>query len=333
MSILVTGVAGFIGHGIASALLARGESVVGVDNLSDYYAVSLKKDRVADLAARYSSAFAFREIDFSNFDDLVAALKPHSFMSVVHMGAQPGVRYSLENPHAYAQANLIGHINLLEYCRHADSCRHLVYASSSSVYGGNEKLPFSVADRTDHPVSLYAATKRADELMSESYAHLYRFPQTGLRFFTVYGPWGRPDMTPWIFTENILAGKPVQLFNNGEIRRDFTYIDDIVDGVLRCLDHPPPDDGKAKPGGSRGPHRIYNLGNNRSEKLTRLVELIEGATGRKAITKLLPMQPGDVKDTFADISEIQNELGYRPATPLDVGIPRFVEWYRRYRNV
>src|SRR5258708_6841031 len=303
MSILVTGAAGFIGHGISSALLARGEEVVGIDNLSDYYAVALKRDRVADLASRFKNAFMFLEVDFSNADGLLEVLRPHIFSTVVHMGAQPGVRYSLENPHAYVQSNVVGHLNLLEYCRHA-SCNHLVYASSSSVYGGNDKLPFAVSDRADRPVSLYAATKRADELLSESYAHLYRLPQTGLRFFTVYGPWGRPDMTPWIFTESVLAGKPITLFNNGEIKRDFTYIDDVIDGILRCIDRPPVDDGKVKAGGSRGPHRVYNLGNNRSERLTRLVEIIERETGRKAMVTLASMQPGDVKDTFADIGEI-----------------------------
>ena len=330
---LVTGAAGFIGHAISAALLARGEEVVGIDRLSSYYSVALKKDRVADIKSRFKDKFTFLEIDFSDFNALTEALKAHRINKVIHMGAQPGVRYSLENPQAYAQSNLIGHLNILEFCRRIECCEHLVYASSSSVYGGNAKLPFSVADRTDHPVSLYAATKRADELMSESYAHLYRLPQTGLRFFTVYGPWGRPDMTPWIFTENIVAGKPIALFNNGEISRDFTYVDDIVDGVLRALDHPPQDDGKPKAGGSLGPHRIYNLGNNRSERLIRLVEIIEQVTKRKATIDKKPMALGDVKDTFADISEIQKELGYKPATMLDAGLPRFIAWYRQYKNV
>jgi len=330
---LVTGAAGFVGHATSAALLARGETVIGLDRLSSYYSVALKRDRVADLIARFKDAFTFLEVDFADFKALGEALGGHRIGKVVHMGAQAGVRYSLEDPHAYVQSNLVGHLNVLELCRRLPMCEHLVYASSSSVYGGNTKLPFSVSDRTDHPVSLYAATKRADELISESYAHLYRLPQTGLRFFTVYGPWGRPDMTPWIFTESILRGKPISLFNNGEISRDFTYIDDIVDGVLRCLDHPPPDDGKAKAGGSRGPHRIYNLGNSRSEPLMRLVEIIESETGRKATVEMKPMQPGDVKDTFADISEITRELGYRPATTLEVGLPRFVEWFRRYQKV
>src|SRR5215469_9804584 len=295
MTIVVTGAAGFIGRAVSAQLLARGDEVVGIDNLNDYYSVQLKKDRLADLSSRFRVGFNFHEIDFADIAALATALKPHRVDRVVHMGAQPGVRYSLTHPDAYARANLVGQLNVLEFCRHAESLDHLVYASSSSVYGGNTKLPFSVDDRTDKPVSLYAATKRAGELMSESYSHLYRLPQTGLRFFTVYGPWGRPDMTPWLFTEAILAGRPVRLFNNGEISRDFTYIDDIVDGVVRALDHPPPDDGSEKPGGSRAPHRLYNIGNNRSEPLPKLVALIEKATGKKAAIELSPMQPGDVK--------------------------------------
>jgi UDP-glucuronate 4-epimerase len=332
MTILMTGAAGFVGHAVSAQLLARGDEVVGIDNLNDYYSVQLKKDRLGDLTSRYRGRFAFQEVDFADRGALDTALKPHRIDRVVHMGAQPGVRYSLSHPDAYARANLVGHLNVLEYCRHADSVNHIVYASSSSVYGGNTKLPFSVEDRSDRPVSLYAATKRAGELMSESYSHLYRLPQTGLRFFTVYGPWGRPDMTPWLFTEAILAGRPVRLFNNGEISRDFTYIDDIVDGVVRALDHPPPDDGKEKAGGSRPPHRLYNIGNNRSEPLRRLVDLIEKATGKTATVELSPMQPGDVKDTFADIAAIQGDLGYEPTTPLDIGVPRFVEWYLTYRR-
>ena len=335
MVIAVTGMAGFIGHAISGALLARGDEVVGIDNLSDYYSVQLKRDRVADLKARFKDKFTSLEVDFSDADALTNALKPHraKINKVIHMGAQPGVRYSLENPNAYVQSNLVGHLNILEFCRRLESCEDLVYASSSSVYGGNTKLPFSTRDRTDNPVSLYAATKRADELMSESYAHLYRLPQTGLRFFTVYGPWGRPDMTPWIFTESILAGKPIALFNNGDISRDFTYIDDIVDGVLRALNRPPLDNGKLKAGGSKAPHCIYNLGNHRSERLTRLVEIIEHETKRKATIELKPMAPGDVKDTFADISDTQKDLGYLPSTPLDAGMPKFIRWYRDYKKV
>ena len=332
MAILVTGAAGFIGHALASRLLARGDEVVGVDNLNDYYSVQLKKDRLANVVSRNLKNFIFHEVDFADSAAFTKALKPHRIHRIAHMGAQPGVRYSITHPEVYARANLLGHLNVLEYCRHAEGLSHLVYASSSSVYGGNAKLPFSVDDRTDSPVSLYAATKRAGELMSESYSHLYRLPQTGLRFFTVYGPWGRPDMTPWLFTEAILAGAPIKLFNNGEISRDFTFIDDIVDGVVRALDHPPPDNGMIKAGGSPAPHRLYNIGNNRSERLPRLVELIEKATGKKAAIELSPMQPGDVKDTFADIAAIRNDLGYTPTTPLEVGIPKFVEWYLNYRR-
>ncbi|MET0179743.1 MAG: NAD-dependent epimerase/dehydratase family protein, partial [Novosphingobium sp.] len=245
------------------------------------------------------------------------------------LGAQAGVRYSIENPHAYVQANLVGHLNLLEVARHR-GLEHMVYASSSSVYGGNTKLPFSVADRVDHPLSLYAATKKADELMSETYAHLYRLPLTGLRFFTVYGPWGRPDMMMWLFTRAILAGEPIKLFNGGAMHRDFTYIDDIVSGVVACLDNPPPDDGTAKAGGSLAPHRLYNIGNNRSEHLMRVVELLERECGRTAERELLPMQPGDVERTYADIDAIAGDLGYAPTTTIDEGVPRFVRWYREY---
>jgi UDP-glucuronate 4-epimerase len=252
--------------------------------------------------------------------------------AIVHLGAQAGVRYSLHNPHAYARSNLVGHLNILELGRHL-GVRHLVYASSSSVYGGNVKLPFSVDDRVDRPLSLYAATKKADELMSEAYANLYRFPLTGLRFFSVYGPWGRPDMAMWIFTKAILAGQPIMLFNHGDMRRDFTFIDDIVSGVVACLDNPPADDGRTKAGGSISPHRLYNIGNHRSEELRRMVGLIEQACGREAVIELHPLQPGDVADTFADIDAIHADLGFEPTTPIDEGIPKFVEWYRRYHNL
>jgi UDP-glucuronate 4-epimerase len=239
------------------------------------------------------------------------------------------VRYSIDNPRAYVSSNLMGHLNLLELAR-ARQVRHLVYASSSSVYGGNETLPFSVDDRVDHPVSLYAATKKADEQMSESYAHLYRIPMTGLRFFTVYGPWGRPDMAMWIFVSRILAGEPIRVFNNGEMRRDFTYVDDIVAGILACLDSPPADDCAEKPGGSRGPHSLYNIGNDRPVALLRMIELLEQACGRPAIREMAPLQPGDVVATHADIDAIRRDMGFAPATPLEVGIPRFVDWYRAY---
>jgi UDP-glucuronate 4-epimerase len=325
MTVLVTGVAGFIGMHVAQVLLARGERVVGIDNLNDYYSVSLKRDRLAQL----SGDFTFHQVDFADHAALDGALTGHDFDRVVHLGAQAGVRYSIDNPRAYVQSNLVGHVNILELAR-ARQIAHLVYASSSSVYGGNETLPFRVEDRTDHPVSLYAATKKADELMSETYAHLYRVPQTGLRFFTVYGPWGRPDMALWLFTQAILEGRPIKVFNHGRMQRDFTYVDDIVAGVIACLDHPPADDGAAKPGGSVAPHRIYNIGNHRSEELGRMIDVLEAACGRDAIRDYQPMQDGDVPATYADISAIQRDLGFAPTTAIDVGIPKFVEWYRGY---
>ncbi len=331
MAVLVTGAAGFIGMHVGKGLLARGETVIGIDSLNDYYDVRLKEDRVAALREAAGGRFTFLKLDFSDAAALEAALAPFGFDRIVHLGAQAGVRYSLENPRAYVQANLAGHLNILELAR-ARAARHLVYASSSSVYGGNARLPFAVEDRVDHPLSLYAATKRADELMSETYAGLYRLPQTGLRFFTVYGPWGRPDMAMWIFTRAILAGEPIQVFNHGKMRRDFTYVDDIVGGVLASLDSAPPDDGKAKPGGSVAPHRLYNIGNNRPEELLRMIALLEQTCGREAVTELLPMQPGDVEATFADIDPIRADLGFEPATPIEAGIPKFVAWYRDYHR-
>lgn len=330
-AVVVTGVAGFIGMHVAKTLLARGERVIGVDNLNDYYQVSLKEDRLREIERVAEGRFTMLRLDFADNAALTEALAAHRFDRIVHLGAQAGVRYSLENPHAYVQSNLVGHVNILELAR-ARGVAHLVYASSSSVYGGGATLPFEVAARADRPLSLYAATKRADELMSETYAHLYRIPQTGLRFFTVYGPWGRPDMAMWLFTDAILAGRPIQVFNGGDMRRDFTFIDDIVAGVVGCLDKPPPDDGAAKPGGSVGPHRIYNIGNHRSERLDRLIDLIEEACGRPATRVDQPIQPGDVKDTFADISDIARDIGFVPRTAIDQGIPRFVSWFRNYRQ-
>ncbi|HEU0133540.1 MAG TPA: NAD-dependent epimerase [Allosphingosinicella sp.] len=332
MKILVTGSAGFIGHHLAVRLLSRGDEVVGIDNFNDYYSVSLKRDRDSKLRRDHGGGFTSIEADFADAAGLERALDGVEFDRIVHLGAQAGVRYSIENPSAYIQSNLVGHLNLMEVARHRRS-EHLVYASSSSVYGGNETLPFRVEDRVDHPLSLYAATKKADELMSETYSHLYRLPQTGLRFFTVYGPWGRPDMAMWLFTKAIFAGEPIHVFGEGNMRRDFTYVDDIVSGVVACLDNPPPDDGEIKAGGSRGPHRIYNIGNHRSEELTRMIELIEEACGRKAEKVLMPMQPGDVRDTYADISAIQRDLGFEPTTSIDEGVPRFVQWYRDYHEV
>jgi UDP-glucuronate 4-epimerase len=332
MKILVTGAAGFIGHHVADRLLRRGDEVAGIDNFNDYYSVALKRDRISKLRRDHGEAFEAIETDFSDNESLERALDGIGFDRIVHLGAQAGVRYSIENPRAYVQANLVGHVNMMEIAR-GRRLSHLVYASSSSVYGSNDTLPFRVEDRVDHPMSLYAATKKADELMSETYAHLYRLPQTGLRFFTVYGPWGRPDMAMWLFTRAIFAGEPIHVFGEGNMRRDFTYIDDIVTGVVAALDNPPPDDGEIKAGGSRSPHRVYNIGNNRSEELGRMIELIEEACGRKAEKKLMPMQAGDVRDTYADISAIQKDLGFQPTTTIDVGVPRFVQWYRAYHGI
>jgi UDP-glucuronate 4-epimerase len=330
-TIIVTGVGGFIGFHVANALLARGDAVVGIDNLNDYYNPQLKRDRLSMMASAEGD-FSFRLCNFADHTALETTLNDVDFSKIVHLGAQPGVRYSIENPRAYVESNLVGHLNVLELARRRN-IEHLVYASSSSVYGRNTKIPFSVDDRVDHPVSLYAATKKSDELISESYAHLYRIPMTGLRFFTVYGPWGRPDMAPWLFTEAILSGKPIKVFNQGKMRRDFTYIDDIVSGVLATLAKPPIDNGLLKPGGSISPHAIYNIGNNQAEELSRFISVIETACGREAEKIMLSMQPGDVPATYADIDDIARDVGYAPTTTIDVGIPAFVEWYRAYKGV
>jgi len=333
--VLVTGAAGFIGFHVSRHLLARGDTVLGIDSLNDYYDVTLKHARLAELdkdGANSNGRFTFKQVDFSDHVALDVVLDGEQFDRIVHLGAQAGVRYSIDNPRAYLQANLVGHLNMIEIGRHR-RVEHLVYASSSSVYGGNDTLPFRVEDRVDQPLSLYAATKKADELMSETYAHLYRLPQTGLRFFTVYGPWGRPDMAMWLFTKAILDGQPIKVFGEGRMRRDFTYIDDIVAGVVACLDNPPIDDGAIKAGGSVSPHRIYNIGNSRSEDLGEMIAVIEQACGRSAERLLLPMQPGDVRDTFADIGKIQRDLGFDPRTTIAQGVPRFVQWYRNHYNV
>jgi len=331
-TVLVTGVAGFIGAAVAEALMARGQAVIGIDSMNDYYPVALKEARRDRLAAAHGGRFTFLHLDFADMARLDEALAAHRFGGIVHLGAQAGVRYSLENPHAYVASNLAGHVNMLELAR-ARGVEHMVYASSSSVYGGNAKLPFAVEDRADHPVSLYAATKKADELMSETYAHLFRIPLTGLRFFTVYGPWGRPDMAMWKFAERILTGRPIDVYNHGDMSRDFTYIDDIVGGVLACLDRPPADDGAEKAGGSVKPHALYNIGNNRSERLMRLIEVLEEACGRSADLNMLPMQPGDVPATYADISALTRDTGYAPSTPIEVGVPRFVDWFTGYTGL
>ncbi len=332
MRVLVTGAAGFIGAALSERLATRGDSVIGIDNLNDYYAVSLKLDRRDRVARAAGDRFTFLHEDFADMARLEQALAGRDFDRIVHLGAQAGVRYSIENPHAYAQANLVGHLNMLELAR-ARGVEHMVYASSSSVYGGNTKMPFAVEDRVDHPLSLYAATKKADELMSETYAHLYRLPLTGLRLFTVYGPWSRPDMMTWSFTRKILAGEPIPVFNNGEMWRDFTYIDDIVEGIVACLDRPPADDGQPKAGGSTKPHAVYNIGNNRSEHLMKVIDILQRECGREAVIEFLPMQDGDVQRTYADIEAIQRDVGYRPTTAIEVGVPRFVRWYREYHGV
>ncbi|HEX6959177.1 MAG TPA: NAD-dependent epimerase/dehydratase family protein [Ferrovibrio sp.] len=325
MAILLTGAAGFIGFHVAQVLLARGDEVIGLDNLNDYYDPALKRARLEQLQGR--KGFKLYQADIADVDAVKEAAAGADVRRIVHLAAQAGVRYSLVNPFAYIRANVLGHTVMLELARHLPKCEHLVYASSSSVYGGNTKLPFSVEDRVDSPVSLYAATKKSDELLSHAYAHLFRFPQTGLRFFTVYGPWGRPDMALYIFTKAIFEGRPIQVFNHGDMQRDFTYIDDIVDGVIKTLDNPPGPDAQGRP------YRLYNIGNNKPEPLLRLIEVLENAIGRKAEKEMLPMQPGDVRATYADIDAIKNDLGFEPKTPIDIGVPRFVEWYRQYHKV
>jgi UDP-glucuronate 4-epimerase len=327
MAVLVTGSAGFIGSHVSHALLARGEQVVGVDNLNSYYDPALKRARLARLGEH--EKFQFSQADIAELAAIVQAVRPEAqdLTGVVHLAAQAGVRHSLTAPFDYVQANLQGHMVILEVCRHElPALKHLVYASSSSVYGGNTKIPFAVEDRVDQPVSLYAATKRANELMSHCYSHLYRIPATGLRFFTVYGPWGRPDMAAYLFADAITKGRPITLNNRGEMRRDFTYIDDIVAGVLAALDRPPA-------GADGAPHRLYNLGNHRPVELRQFVAVLEQALGRRAEIRLAPLPPGDVVRTCADIAASQRDLGFEPKTPVDEGLPRFVAWYREYRGL
>jgi UDP-glucuronate 4-epimerase len=322
VAILLTGAAGFIGMHVAQALLARGESVVGVDNVNDYYDVALKEARLARLGEH--AAFRLERIDIAD----QGALTPlaDGVDRIIHLAAQAGVRYSLTHPEAYERANLAGHLNVLEFARSiGEGLTNMVYASSSSVYGGNAKLPFSVDDQVDNPVSLYAATKKANELMSHAYSHTYGLPQTGLRFFTVYGPWGRPDMAAYIFTTKILAGEPIPVFNHGDMQRDFTFIDDIVAGVIAALDRPPT--------ANEPRHRVYNLGNHRSERLMDFIGLIEKALGKKAEIDFQPMQPGDVQATYADIAASQRDLDFQPTTPIAEGIPKFIAWYREYHGV
>jgi UDP-glucuronate 4-epimerase len=330
--ILVTGAAGFIGFHVARRLCEDGRTVVGVDNLNAYYDPKLKQARLAQLAS--FPRFRFARLDLADRAGAAVLFAAHRFPAVLHLAAQPGVRHSLVDPYAYADANLTGFLNVLEGCRH-NGCRHLVYASSSSVYGGNTRLPFRVGDNVGHPLNLYGATKKANELMAHAYAHLFAVPATGLRFFTVYGPWGRPDMAMWLFTAAIAEGRPIRLFNHGQMRRDFTYIDDAVEVVARLVEKPPagnPDwSGEAPdPATSRAPWRVYNIGNNRPVEVTRVVSLIEHALGKEALRELAPMQPGDLPETCADIADLAAEIGFAPDTPIEEGVGRFVAWYRDY---
>ena len=333
--ILVTGAAGFIGSHLSRRLLERGDTVIGLDNLNDYYEVSLKEARLNRLKDRDN--FSFVRLDLADRAGMEALFAHESFDVVINLAAQAGVRYSLVNPHAYVDANLVGFMNILEGCRHHE-VKHLVYASSSSVYGANTAMPFSVHDNVDHPLSLYAASKKANELMAHTYSHLYRLPTTGLRFFTVYGPWGRPDMALFLFTRAILAGEPIDVFNHGKMRRDFTYIDDIVEGVIRVADRPaqsnPSWNGASPdPGSSAAPYKVYNIGNNSPVELMHLIEVLEKALGRKAQKNFLPIQPGDVPATFADVEDLVRDAGFKPATPIETGVGNFVKWYRDYYGI
>jgi UDP-glucuronate 4-epimerase len=332
--ILVTGAAGFIGYHVAWRLLQQGRNVVGLDNLNAYYDPALKQARLAQLSGFPN--FRFEKGDLADRAGIAALFAAHRFPAVINLAAQAGVRYSLVDPHAYVDGNIVGFLNVLEGCRH-NGCGHLLYASSSSVYGANTSLPFSTSDNVDHPVSLYAASKKANEAMAHAYAHLFGLPATGLRFFTVYGPWGRPDMAMWLFAEAILEGRPIKLFNRGNMRRDFTYVDDIVESVVRLVDKPATADSawsgdKPDPATSRAPWRIYNIGNNNPVEVTRVVELIERELGRKAQRELLPMQPGDVAETYADVTDLAAAIGFAPSTPIEEGIRRFVRWMLAFKG-
>jgi len=333
--ILVTGAAGFIGYHVARRLLEGGRSVVGIDNLNAYYDPKLKDARLAELAK--FPGFRFIKLDLADRARMAALFSEHRFANVVHLAAQAGVRHSLVDPFAYIDSNLVGFTNILEGCRH-NGCRHLLYASSSSVYGSNTHMPFSVHDNVDHPLSLYGASKKANELMAHSYAHLFNLPTTGLRFFTVYGPWGRPDMAMWIFAKAIMAGQPIKLFNQGNMRRDFTFVDDIVESIERLIERSPAGDpnwngDKPDPGSSSAPWRVYNIGNNNPVELLDVVALLEKSIGKKAIRELAPMQPGDVPATYADVDALMREVDFKPTTPIAEGIARFIEWYKGYHNL
>ncbi|MGY4225677.1 UDP-glucuronate 4-epimerase [Bradyrhizobium sp. USDA 4503] len=334
-AVLVTGAAGFIGFHVSQRLLSEGHDVVGVDSINDYYDPSLKLARLDLLKS--NSRFSFEKLDLADRGKAKALFDRCRFAKVIHLAAQAGVRYSIQDPHAYVDANMQGFLNILEGCRH-NGCQHLVYASSSSVYGANSKLPFSTEDGVDHPISLYAASKRANELMAHSYSHLYRLPTTGLRFFTVYGPWGRPDMAMFIFARSILAGEPIRLFNHGRMRRDFTYVDDVSQGVVRLIDRAPQglqDWNSDKPdrATSSAPWKIYNIGNNKPEELTHVISLLEKELGKVAVREMLPMQPGDVEATYAAVKDLERDIGFRPATPIEEGVARFVKWYRDYYRI
>jgi UDP-glucuronate 4-epimerase len=329
MNILVTGAAGFIGFHLSKRLLAENYHVIGVDNLNDYYDVRLKDERLKQLENH--DKFTFYKVDLADAEGLNKIFERHPIPIVINLAAQAGVRYSLTHPHSYVHSNLVGFVNILEACRHYQ-VEHLLYASSSSVYGANTKTPFSTQDSVDHPVSIYAATKKANELMAHTYSHLFNIPTTGLRFFTVYGPWGRPDMAYYSFTKDIIEGNPIKVYNNGDMRRDFTYIDDIVEGIVKLLDHPPePNPNRdLDPSTSHAPYKIYNIGNNSPVRLMDFIQTLENLIGKKAKIEFLPMQPGDVKETYADITDLQKAAGFSPATPLEIGLSQFVDWYKKY---
>jgi len=333
-AVLVTGAAGFIGFHVAQRLLKAGQTVVGLDIVNDYYDPRLKEARL-EILEKYPN-FTFERIDLTDRDRLTALWDQKRFPIVIHLAAQAGVRYSIQNPQAYVDSNLVGFMNILEGCRHHD-CRHLIYASSSSVYGANTTLPFSVHDNVDHPISLYAATKKANELMAHAYSHLYRIPTTGLRFFTVYGPWGRPDMAMFLFADAIIAKRPIKVFNNGNMRRDFTYVDDVSEAIVRLIDHPPQGNSRwsgadPDPATSAAPWKVYNIGNNRPEELLHVISLLEQQFG-PATKEMLPMQPGDVPATYADVADLMNDIGFRPATSIEDGIAQFAKWYREYHTI
>jgi UDP-glucuronate 4-epimerase len=333
--VLLTGAAGFIGYHVAKRYLEAGRSVVGIDDLNDYYEVALKESRLSNLSAH--SNFAFRKIDLADRSAMEDVFRAQAYDTVIHLGAQAGVRYSLENPHVYVKSNVEGFLHVLEGCRH-NPVAHLVYASSSSVYGAVTQMPFSVHQNVDHPVSLYAATKKSNELLAHCYSHLYRIPCTGLRFFTVYGPWGRPDMALFLFTRAILAGEPIKVFANGQMMRDFTYIDDVVEGIVRLAEQPAQsnqawDSDVPDPGTSNAPYRVYNIGNHQPVQLLHLIEVLETCLGRKAQKEFLPLQPGDVPATYADVEDLSAATGYAPSTPIEVGVERFVHWYRDYYRI